>query len=547
MSSNISRKVVFSLSITILVALALIPITRLFSADSPSVAYLKSKTLSPWSIMALSAAGESPSLDSLTNVFAEKAIDLETPILAITSAGEDPRSFGSTDLISALRAFYDGTQLGESGIVNDDIFGLLALISSGESMDDPVLTGIKNFILSNQNDDGGFSFAISGDSDTNTTAAAIMALRASGMAPSESPITEAVAYLKASQNDDGGFPYDPNSSWGTDSDASSDAWVLMAIIALGEDPLSWQKGGETPRAHLETLKQENGMYLYQTGGAEDSFTPVTTSYALLALFGKTLPIQVIVPEAPSLYSFSVQVEGKTGLICDADGVGRTAVDALVKASVVCEFTYHMQSSSFGDYVDEIAGESASGSSGWLYTVNGEMPSVGAGAYNLEEGDSVRWYFGNFDGTPAGDTTRTEVPLSVVIPEPPPSGGGGGSPNQDTDFDDNTVSMIVDISSVSGTSDEPVGFGTTSRGGVTAKVISLKNSGEVATTLSTAVSGDAVFRRYLRLNDKTWRDYRVTLSASMSTTTGLTLTVPADYDGSGTKTGSLIFFATPVAQ
>lgn len=542
-------------------ALAAVPFLFLHSQSNPSVVYLESKPLSPWSVMALSAAGESPSLEGLKTVSGTKAIDLEAPILALAAAGKDPRTFGSADLVAKLKSFYDGTQLGEVGIINDDIFGLLALLASGEKTDDATVAGIRSFILSKQNADGGFSFAVGlpaapdgsaqagGGSDTNTTAAAIMALRAAGIESGDAVITNAISYLRAAQNEDGGFPYDPKSSWGTASDASSDAWVSMAIRAAGGDPGSLEKSGGTPLTHLESLRQAGGFYLYQAGGAEDSFTPVTTSYALLALSGKTLPVRVITPEVSAGALFSVQVEGKTALLCDTDGVGKTALDALKGAGEACSLSYHIQSSSLGEYVDEIAGEKASGASGWLYSVNGIRPSVGAGAYLLKEGDAVRWYFGNFDGTSAADALRTEIPLSVTIPAPsasPPLGGAGGGGGGNPPESDTTVSLIVEVNK-GGKRSETLGFGTTSRGGVANKTLTLKNSGAVAATLSTSVSGDAVFRRYLRLNERTWRDYRATLPAQTSTTTALSLSVPADYAGNGVKTGALIFWATPAAQ
>ena len=527
-----------------------LPFLAIWGEVNPSVAYLQGKPLSPWSIMALAAAGENPSLDSLKTISGEKAIDLEAPILALTTAGKDPRSFPSEDLITKLKGLYDGTQLGEAGIINDDIFGLLALIASGEKKDDATVVGIKNFILSKQNADGGFSFAVGGTSDTNTTAAAIMALRTAGVSASDAALGKPPGNLAAGQDTDAGFPYDPKSAWGTDSDASSDAWVIMALRALGEDMSQWQKEGKTPVTHLEALKQEGGFYLYQTGGQEDSFTPVTTSYALLALSGKTLPVREIAPATPTGVPWSIQVEGKTALLCDTDGVGKTALDALKKAAEVCGFPYHIQSSSLGDYVDEIGGDKASGSSGWLYAVNSAMPSVGAGAYLLKEGDAVRWYFGSFDGPAASDALRTEIPLSVTIPTPPSGSGGGsgsgGNENGGNQNSDSVVSMLVEVDK-GGKSKESVGFGEVARGAAMNKTLTLKNNGTSATTLSSSVSGDAVFRRYLRLNEKSWREYRATLTPAMSTTTRLLLSVPADYAGSGVKTGALVFWATPAAQ
>jgi hypothetical protein len=53
------------------------------------------------------------------------------------------------------------------------------------------------------------------------------------------------------------------------------------------------------------------------------------------------------------------------------------------------------------YVSEIAGIKAGAAgdmSGWLYTVNDEMPSVGAGDYELKDGDVVKFLY-SCDGGP----------------------------------------------------------------------------------------------------------------------------------------------------
>lgn len=620
--SHLIKKISIAAGIALALVAIAIPASRLFGSDSAAVSYLKSKPISPWSIMALSAAGESPSLEGLKTISGTKAIDLEAPILALTAAGKDPRSFGSENLVAKLKIFYDGTQLGEANIINDDIFGLLALIASGEIQNDTTVSGIKNFILSKQEADGGFSFAVGGGSDTNTTAAAIMALRAAKVPATNRVLQNAVAFLKTAQNNDGGFPYDPKSPWGTASDASSDAWVIMAATSLNEDPATWQKNGNSAAMHLLSLRQEGGYFLYQQGGAEDSFTPVTTSYALLALSGKTLPLQTIVPDAPKTVSATVRIEGKDKMLCDAEGTGITAFDALKFAAESCGIAYHSVSSALGEYIDEIAGEKAAGAVGWLYTINGAQPSVGAGSYTLYQNDRVLWYFGEFswkstrfaltskevaskatvagtveffdgeswkplveavikgagitatsnesgtfqfsisDGQYAlfaekdgfvrsnnetvtvGTPAHTDIPLSITIPEPAgePAGGSGGDGSNA-----NASSIGVLIEGNSAGQGSAIGFGAVPRGTVAEKSVTLRNNGTSAAALSASVSGDSLFRRFLKLNRRGWRNYRVVLPTSAGTTTVFSIAVPSDYEERGTKTGSLTFWATAVTQ
>lgn len=49
-------------------------------------------------------------------------------------------------------------------------------------------------------------------------------------------------------------------------------------------------------------------------------------------------------------------------------------------------------SQYGIYVNGINGRFASGSSGWMYSVNGYTPNVGCGSYSVSSGDNIRWYW-----------------------------------------------------------------------------------------------------------------------------------------------------------
>ncbi len=371
-----------------------------------SIAYLKSKPLTAWTIMALVAAGESPSLETLKTVTSDKAIDFEAPILALTAAGKDPRNFGSVDLVAKLKSFSDGAQLGDATILNDDVFGILALLSAGESRESTAVSSTLRFVKARQNGDGGWGYAVGGTSDTNTTAAAVMALRAAEVPANDASLTKAIDYLKAAQNGDGGFPYDPKSAWGTDSDASSDAWSIMAIKSAGQDPAAWQKDGKSPANHLQTLRAESGAFTYQPGAGEDAFTPTTTSYAVIALANKFFPLRVISPAAPVPVHYSYRIEGATQELCAGEADGVNAIESVKSAAAACGITYHIQESSLGSYVDEIATEKAAGSKGWLYFINNELASVGADAYRLKSADEILWYFGEYGALPTRITLAT---------------------------------------------------------------------------------------------------------------------------------------------
>ena len=89
-------------------------------------------------------------------------------------------------------------------------------------------------------------------------------------------------------------------------------------------------------------------------------------------------------------------------------VSSNALDALDSASLAGEFYYHVTTTAFGPYVDQIGRYSADGSSGWVFKVNGVSPPVGADAVTLQTGDRVLWYWATFGPTGrAGDARAPE--------------------------------------------------------------------------------------------------------------------------------------------
>ena len=98
----------------------------------------------------------------------------------------------------------------------------------------------------------------------------------------------------------------------------------------------------------------------------------------------------------------VRVEGKQQAIFGSTEptvwVKANALDALEAASLAGEFYYHVATASFGRYVDQIGRYAATGSSGWVFKVNGASPPVGADAVALKPGDRVLWYWATFGPT-----------------------------------------------------------------------------------------------------------------------------------------------------
>ena len=465
---------------------------------SNSVAYLQSHANNPWVTMALAGAGTAPDTTYLKTLSRTSATDYEASILALTAAGKDPRTYTSEDLIAKLNGFAQANQIGDPKLLNDDFFGVLALISAGVSAADATVAGSVNFIIANQQADGSWSYATDAAySDPDMTAAAVMALRAAGRSSSDPVITKAVTFLKGIQN--------------SNLNSSSEAWAVSALYSAGENPST---------AHLQSLIGSDGKI---TDSYSDSFAPTGTAYAVVALSGKYYPIGTIAA-APAGVSAKYLIQGSAGTICIGSIQSITAMDIVKNSSTVCGFTYHIKDTSFGPYLDQIGNDVAAGSSGWLYAVNGKAPSVGAGDYKLTEGDGVIWYFGPFDMTIPVMPTTTGIELSATI-DP----AATQQPLADS------VGFEIDL--------KKIAFGSLRPGSVGTAQFVLKNTGTQPMQFLSSVTGDALFRDYLQLAGALWRQFSLLLGAGQSSTVQAKLPVPASY-GSGAKSGTITIWATP---
>ena len=383
------QKKIFSF---VLIGLVLLSPFQAQATIPDAQSYLTSKPNSPWATIALATLGAAniPTAH-LTNINGTSAVEYEAPILAITALGKDPRVFGGSDYVSKLKSFYTGGQIGDATTLNDDFFGLLALSSSGESNGDPAISGTRAFILAKQNQNGGWGFTTSSAPDTNMTSVAVAALIATGSSPTDTPITKAITFLKSTQNSDGGFPYDSASP----SDSSSTAWAMWAFTAVGISPSSVSKDGKSPNSYLEKNQAPSGYYKYQESSSEDTFSAITTSYAVIALSGRTLPTKTITAPQPS-EKYTFRIEGKDETVCSGTVSAVTALDIVKNAKDQCGYSYTINETSFGPYLKKINDDEASGLIGWLYLVNSTSPDKGASDYQLKSGDSVVWYYGDLE-------------------------------------------------------------------------------------------------------------------------------------------------------
>ena len=228
-----------------------------------------------WSIMAYAAMDRNVGSSYLQSpIGSGAATDYEKRILAITAQGGSPNGF-----VSQLENLFDGTQIGDADLLNDDIFGVLALNSVGIS--DNVITKSRQFIAVNQNGDGGWGYAKGVASDSNTTAMAVAALAATGSVPSS-----ATDYLYRAQTTSGGFAFSPGGS----ADGASTAWVISGLISAGRSVPNEAKN------FLESLQTGTGSFKWRPN--DNSGSTLVTAYAVIALSSHGLPIRRVSTPTP---------------------------------------------------------------------------------------------------------------------------------------------------------------------------------------------------------------------------------------------------------
>lgn len=215
--------------------------------------------------------------EKIQNQELNSATELERAILAVCASGENPRDFYGANLVGMLKKFYDGIQMGDINLVNDDIWGLIALRTVHDSIHSGLIQNLVSRVRTTQNYDGGWSHYINEVSDADDTAAALIALTMSGEPKDSRTMQGGIGYLRNIQNPDGGFPF----VRGAVSNSASDAWVINAMMALGQDPKSFYlKNNLSPVEHLLSLQNQNGAFLWTE---HEEGHPIVTAYAVDAL------------------------------------------------------------------------------------------------------------------------------------------------------------------------------------------------------------------------------------------------------------------------
>lgn len=241
-------------------------------------------------VTSFATAGKTP-VDSLRTHIADEektAGNIGGLIMAVSAAGLAPTEFAGRNLLQDLACTYDPSTGAYNSQLFNDALAVLAL-PAGSAPAKAIA-----FLRDRQLSDGGWEFGAGWGSDTNTTAIVVLALSsANGMT---TVVKErALAYFHLHQKPSGGFEYSTPFTAPGDSDPNSDAAVIQALLAVGEDPTgtAWTIAGKNAVTDLLTFQFDNGGLGFSRPESSQTAAPdpLSTTQALVALASKYLPVR----------------------------------------------------------------------------------------------------------------------------------------------------------------------------------------------------------------------------------------------------------------
>jgi hypothetical protein len=241
-------------------------------------------------VTSFSSNGNTP-IDSLrVHIATEEktAGNIGNLVMAVSAVGMSATAFAGRNLLQDLQCRYDAA----SGVYNTQVFNDALAVMALPSGSAP--TKATTFLIDQQQADGGWEFQAGFGSDTNTTAVVVMTLLSAGNLPSTAQ-ARALAYFKLHQKSSGGFEYSAPFAPPGDSDPNSDALVIEALLATGQDPTAatWSLDGKNAVNDLLSFQYSSGGFGFERPGSSASSAPdaASTTQALPALAAKFLPIR----------------------------------------------------------------------------------------------------------------------------------------------------------------------------------------------------------------------------------------------------------------
>lgn len=376
----------------------------------------------------------------------------------------------------------------------------LHLLNNGAVCQELSIDDVLQFILQNQNSDGGWSVMKNSPSDIDVTAMALQAI-APHKDRAKGEITKALGFISSSQTENGGFK-----SYGEEN-AESSAQVIIALSSLQIDAKTDErfiKNGKTAFDSLRSFKTADGyshlqggktnagttsqvfcahasyekyltssvpFYIFEEKKAEtpietnkpsvtdsiesnspntddsiadnDSVPPLWRIIFICTVLASGIVLCIIVTVRkktdPKNYLFIIiccavlifisffinfstpdsyyentvtdkEITGTVTLTVSAESIGKgdiitgvtipihkgdTVFDVLLSAAKEYELVIGKSGADEYSYIQSINGisERQNGElSGWIYTVNGTIPSEGCGSYTVNDGDDIRFIY-----------------------------------------------------------------------------------------------------------------------------------------------------------
>lgn len=329
--------------------------------------------------------------------------DAERGILAGVAGGIQPSRLSTesdatrSNLVARVAELFDGTQIGEPGLLNDDIFGVLALHQAGAPPE--LLSRIVDYLRTKQLPNGGWTWNASpgAPADTDMTGSVVAAFCAAGIAPSDPDLTRALGLLHSLQDPATGGFVAPPESFGIGVNTDTTSWVTSGLIQCGIDPQGpeWTTAaGKTPLDYLVSMQRPDGHFAWTDeydGGAFETYdavrplggiafssapparldgaSPAVRPAASVA-DGTTVPITLVVDHGPGgedVRMCRVDVEAGS----DLGGVLADAKTASTPNDCISQFATEAGPS--GTAISSLDGVATSSGYGWRVQVDGSIP------------------------------------------------------------------------------------------------------------------------------------------------------------------------------
>ena len=244
-----------------------------------------SPSITGWVMLGLEAAGRNPldvsrggktPVDYLRTTVGqiESSGDYARTILALEGAGVDVHAFGGRNLISAL-ANRRGSNGSWEGWPGTTAYAVLALRAAGDTGD---LDKSLSWLAQVQNSDGGWGDERGKPSTPDNTGAVMEAMRSSKISQ------QGLSFLRGSQLSSGGFALGASGP----ANSQSTAWAAQGMTAIGTDPGSITRSGNSAIDYLLARQSSDGHFSYSSSSNQ---TPVwVTGQVLPAVTGKAFPI-----------------------------------------------------------------------------------------------------------------------------------------------------------------------------------------------------------------------------------------------------------------